>query len=106
MIKHLFFYVLSAAIKDKIFILYIGLVAIILSLSLFFGSSAVTEQDQFSAVFTSGALRIASAFTLVLFIVFYFRRSFLFDLFLQLSNRHEHATASAEAETKVPINVS
>ncbi len=76
MIKHLFFYVLSAALKDKIFILYIGLVAIILSLSLFFGSSAVTEQDQFSVVFTSGALRIASAFTLVLFIIFYFRRSF------------------------------
>lgn len=76
MIKHLFFYVLSAALKDKIFVLYIGLVAIILSLSLFFGSSAVTEQDQFSVVFTSGALRIASAFTLILFIIFYFRRSF------------------------------
>lgn len=76
MIKHLFFYVLSAAIKDKIFLLYIGLVGVILSLSIFFGSSAVTEQDQFSAVFTSSALRIASSFTLVLFIVFYFRRSF------------------------------
>jgi len=76
MIKHLVFYVLSAAIKDKIFLLYVGLVAIILSLSIFFGSSAVTEQDQFSAVFTSGALRIASSFTLILFIIFYFRRSF------------------------------
>lgn len=76
MIKHLIGYVLTAAIKDKIFLLYIGLVAVILSLSLFFGSSAVSEQDQFSVVFTSGAMRIASAFTLITFIVFYFRRSF------------------------------
>ena len=76
MIKHLCGYVLSAAIKDKIFILYAVLVGVILSLSLFFGTSAVTEQDQFSVVFTSGALRITSAFTLVLFIIFYFRRSF------------------------------
>jgi len=76
MLKHLTAYVLSAAIKDKIFILYIGLVCVIMSLSLFFGTSSVTEQDQFSSVFTSGALRIASAFTLILFIVFYFRRSF------------------------------
>jgi len=76
MIKHLTGYVLSAAIKDKIFLLFVGLVAIILSLSIFFGSSAVIEQDQFSTVFTSGALRIASSFTLILFIVFYFRRSF------------------------------
>ena len=76
MIKHLCFYVLSAAMKDKIFLLYIVLVGVILSLSLFFGTSAVTEQDQFSVVFTSGALRITSAFILILFIIFYFRRAF------------------------------
>jgi len=76
MIKILTAYVLTAAIKDRILLLYAGLIVVIISLSLFFGSSSATEQDQFSYVFTSGAMRIASAFTLITFIVFYFRRSF------------------------------
>jgi hypothetical protein len=76
MIGHLVSYVLSAAIKDKIFLAYFLLVAVILSLSVFFGSSSLTEQDQFTVVFIAGALRMASVFTLLLFIVFYFRRSF------------------------------
>ncbi|MEM6812368.1 MAG: hypothetical protein AAF549_07870 [Pseudomonadota bacterium] len=76
MIKHLIFYVLTAAVKDKIFLSYLALVAVTTSLSIFFGASSVNEQDQFAIVFTSGSLRIISVFTLVLFIVFYFARSF------------------------------
>ena len=76
MINHLISYVLTAAYKDKIFLAFFILVVVMVSLSLFFGASAVTEQDQFAIVFTSGALRLVSVFTLTLFIIFYFARSF------------------------------
>ena len=76
MINHLINYVLTAAYKDKIFLAFFVLVVVLVSVSLFFGASAVTEQDQFAIVFTSGALRLVSVFTLTLFIIFYCARSF------------------------------
>jgi len=76
MIKNLISYVLTAAIRDKIFISFFLLLIVTASLSMFFGSSALTEQDQFATVFAAGALRLVAIFTLILFIVFYFRRSF------------------------------
>jgi hypothetical protein len=69
-------YVVTAAFRDKLFIGYILLIAIALSLSIFLGSSAITEKDQFSMVFAASGLRIAGVITLTLFIVFYLRRSF------------------------------
>ncbi|MEM9470207.1 MAG: hypothetical protein AAF988_08595 [Pseudomonadota bacterium] len=76
MINHLVSYVLTAAYKDRIFLSFFILLVVIVSLSLFFGASAVTEQDQFAIVFTSGSLRLISIFILTLFIIFYFSRSF------------------------------
>lgn len=76
MVGHLVSYVLSAAIKDKIFWLFVVLVGVVTSLSLFFGSSAMSEQDQFSVVFMAGSLRFTGILTLILFVIFYFRRSF------------------------------
>lgn len=46
------------------------------SLSLFLGSSAVIEKDQFVLVFASGGLRIANILGLILFVVFFIRKSF------------------------------
>jgi len=67
---------LTAAIKDRLFIGLFVLAAVGISLSIFLGSSAITETDQFSLVFAAGGLRIGALLTLVLFTVFYIRRSF------------------------------
>lgn len=76
MLKNLTFYVLTAAVRDKLFLSFFLLIAVGVSLSIFMGSSAVTEQDQFSLVFAASGLRIASVFGIILFVVFFIRRSF------------------------------
>lgn len=69
-------YVLTAAIRDRFVIaLLLGLI-VSTSLSVFFASSSVTEQDQFTLVFTGGGLRVLGATGLVLFTVFFVRRCF------------------------------
>ncbi|HPD83406.1 MAG TPA: hypothetical protein PLK85_06280 [Alphaproteobacteria bacterium] len=69
-------YVLTAAFRDKILIAFVVLAAVGVSLSMFLGSSAMSEKDQFSAVFAAGTLRIGSFVTLILFVIFYIRKSF------------------------------
>lgn len=69
-------YILTAAIKDRIFILFFVLAVVAVCFSIFIGSSAVTEKDQFSIVFLASSLRIGGLLTLVLFVVFYLRRAF------------------------------
>ncbi|MAZ76030.1 MAG: hypothetical protein CMH31_01865 [Micavibrio sp.] len=76
MLKNLIYYVLTAAVRDKLFLSFFLLLAIGVSLSIFMGSSAVTEQDQFTLVFVASGLRLASVFGVVLFVVFFIRRSF------------------------------
>ncbi len=46
------------------------------SLSLFLGSSAIVEKDQFTLVFTASSLRLVSVLGLVLFVIFFVRRAF------------------------------
>ncbi len=69
-------YVLVAAMRDKL--IWSMVLALVLgsSLSLFFGGSAIIERDQFTLVFAAGALRLISVMGLVLFVVFFVRRSF------------------------------
>ena len=69
-------YVLAASFRDKTLLAFLVLVIVGVSLSLFLGGSAITEKDQFAATFTSGALRLGSVFTFILFIVFFIRKSF------------------------------
>lgn len=69
-------YVLTAALRDRLLLGFIFLLFIGVSLSLFMGSSAITEKDQFSLVFASSSLRIAGNIALLLFVVFYIRRAF------------------------------
>lgn len=69
-------YVLTAAIRDRFALSLALLIAVAISLSIFLGSSAVTEQDSFAVVFAAGALRIGGMAALVLFTVYYIRRSF------------------------------
>ncbi len=69
-------YILSAAMRDRLLLSFLLLVCIGVSLSIFLGSAAIIEKDQFSLVFMASGLRIGGVFTLVLFVVFYIRRSF------------------------------
>lgn len=69
-------YVLMGAIRDKIMVSLILLVVVGVSLSLFLSSAAIIETDQFALVYTAGSLRLAGVLGVVLFTVFYVRRSF------------------------------
>ncbi len=69
-------YVVTAAIRDRLVIGLCFLLVMAVSLSIFMGASALTEQDRFVAVFAAGSVRMLNAFGLVLFIVFFIRRSF------------------------------
>lgn len=69
-------YVLLAALRDR---MLWGVFAISLlgtCLSIFSGSAAIIEQDQFVVSYMAGGVRILSLIGLVLFVVFYTRRSF------------------------------
>ena len=69
-------YVLKAAIRDRLIIAMLVLIALTASMSIFMASSAITEQDQFLAVYSSGSLRILGVLGLVIFTAFFVRRSF------------------------------
>lgn len=69
-------YILTAALRDKLFLGFIAFLAVGVSLSIFFGSAAITEKEQFSIVFAAGGLRVLGGLTLILFTVFYVRKSF------------------------------
>ena len=69
-------YVLIAALRDKL-ILSLAIVLLVgASLATFLGSSAIIEKDQFTVVFAGAGLRFVSIFALILFVVFFVRRSF------------------------------
>lgn len=69
-------YVLMAALRDRLVLSLMVLVVVGAALSLSLGSAALIEYDQFSLVFAAGGLRFAGVVGLVLFVVFYMRRSF------------------------------
>ena len=69
-------YVLMAALRDRLVLSLILLIAVGTSLAVFIGSSAVVEKGMFAVVFTGAGLRFAGVAGLVLFVVFYIRRAF------------------------------
>lgn len=69
-------YVLKAAIRDRLLVSMILMMVLASCLSIFLGSSALIEQDQFTIVFAGGSLRLIGVLGLVLFVVFFMRRSF------------------------------
>jgi ABC-type transport system involved in multi-copper enzyme maturation permease subunit len=76
MIWPLFRYILMAAKRDRFFLSVIGLLILTICLSVFFGSSVVTEQDRFARTFAAFGFRLFGVVALVLFTVSYIRRSF------------------------------
>lgn len=69
-------YVLTGAVRDKLILSLLVLLAVGVSLAIFMGSAAFVEKDKFTVVFAGGGLRMAGVLGLVLFVVFYVRRSF------------------------------
>jgi hypothetical protein len=72
----LFRYILKAAARDKFFLSAAVLMVVVTCLSFFFGSSVVTEQDQFARSFAAFGFRLFGVVCLVLFVVAHIRRSF------------------------------
>jgi ABC-type transport system involved in multi-copper enzyme maturation permease subunit len=69
-------YILMAAGRDKFFISLIGVIVIVIALSVFFGSSAITEQTQFASTFAAFGFRLFGVVALVFFVIGYIRRCF------------------------------
>ena len=65
-----------AAVRDRLIVSLMLLTIVGACLSIFLGSAAMIEYDQFAVVFTAGGLRFAGALGLILFAVFFIRRSF------------------------------
>ncbi len=76
MIWPLFRYILMAALRDRFFLSLAGITVAVISLSVFFGASAVVEQDQFAVTFIAFGSRLFGVVALVLFIISHVRRSF------------------------------
>lgn len=76
MIWPLFRYILMAAGRDRFFLSLIGILVVVIALSVFFASSAITEQDQFARSFAAFGFRLFGVVTLVFFVVGYIRRCF------------------------------
>ncbi|MFA5592351.1 MAG: hypothetical protein WC989_03450 [Micavibrio sp.] len=72
----LFRYVLMAAMRDKLLLSIVALVAVTVSLSNFFATSVVIEQVEFARVFTAYGFRLFGTAILVMFVVSHIRRGF------------------------------
>ena len=69
-------YVLTAAKRDRFFLSLCAIMVVGSVLSIFLSSAAVVEQGQFSIVYLASSLRILGLLGLILFVVFFIRRSF------------------------------
>lgn len=71
----LFHHALKAAMRDKLIWTMLAVLVIVCSLSIFMGSIAISEQQNFSVVFSASGLRLAVMMGLTLFVIFFIRRS-------------------------------
>ncbi|HAJ89825.1 MAG TPA: hypothetical protein DCM27_02240 [Rhodospirillaceae bacterium] len=69
-------YILMAAVRDKLLWGIAAMSILGICLSIFSGSAAVVEQNQFILTYMAGGLRIIALLGLTLFTIFYVRRSF------------------------------
>lgn len=76
MVYQLIQYVLWGAVRDRLLLTVILSMAIVAALSMFLGSAAIMEQAEFTRVFMAAGLRLVGILGLVLFVVFFIRRSF------------------------------
>lgn len=69
-------YVLLAAARDRLVATFAALILCAAALSVFLGSTGLTEKDAFALVFGASGLRFLGVLGLTLFSAFYIRRSF------------------------------
>lgn len=69
-------FVLTAAMRDRLVLTMLLMIALATGMSVFLGASSVTEQESFALVFGAGGLRFLGVIGVVLFCCFYMRRSF------------------------------
>lgn len=69
-------YVLTAARRDKLFLSLLAIMVVGVFISLFMSTSAVIEKEHFSIVYLASSLRMLGLIGLILFVVFFIRRSF------------------------------
>jgi len=69
-------YVLTAALRDKLIITLVFMIAVGGAISVFLGDAAITEKEKFALVFGASGLRFLGVLGTVLFCSFYMRRSF------------------------------
>lgn len=69
-------YVLMGALRDKLILSMLVVFAVTSSLAIFMGSSATVEKEQFTLIFAASALRLVGVLGLVMFCIFFVRRSF------------------------------
>jgi len=69
-------YVLTAALRDKIVITILLMIAVGSGTASFLGAASVAEQKELSVVFGAGGLRFLGALGTILFCCFHIRRSF------------------------------
>lgn len=69
-------FILTAALRDKLVMTLMLMILLGAGVSIFLGSSGMTEQESFSVVFGAGGLRFLGVLGIVLFVCFYMRRAF------------------------------
>lgn len=69
-------FILTAAIRDKLVMTLMLMIMLGAGVSVFLGSSGMTEQESFAVVFGAGGLRFLGVLGIVLFVSFYMRRAF------------------------------
>lgn len=69
-------FILTAALRDKLVMTLMLMIMLGAGMSVFLGSSGMTEQESFAVVFGAGGLRFLGVLGIVLFVCFYMRRAF------------------------------
>jgi len=69
-------YVLTAALRDKLIMTLLLMIAMGGAISMFLGAATITEKESFAIVFGASGLRFLGVLGIVLFCCFYVRRAF------------------------------
>jgi len=69
-------YVLTAALRDKLILTLLSMIAMGGAISMFLGAATITEKESFALVFGASGLRFLGVLGIVLFCSFYVRRAF------------------------------
>ncbi len=69
-------YIMTTALRDRLFLAFLVLTALAASMAVFIGETAVVEKRELSVVYVATATRLILIAGLVLFVCFHIRRSF------------------------------